>query len=353
MNRTEKIRNNWKHIDAAKESLDIILIAHVDEPRGSKNTLQLQCEQNEFFRIHEFNEIYQGIVNAGFFMRNVFFNEIDFIENAINNPNQYDSNTLVFTLARNGKENSKKALIPAFCDLRNLNYTSSSSFGCSMARNKYYFTALLNALEIPTPISYYYVGNNKWLDDKRPETDNMLIIKPSNSSASQGISMNSICKASDNDFMHKINTLFIDTKFPVLVQQYIIGEECEVPIIQYMDEIIPLMPVMIVDKNHGNYNILTSEISDNDDYDFEELSNRFSLEVIEQIEGYAIKAFQALNLTHYGRIDFRVDSLGNPYIIDVSTTPYITKHSSFAFAFEKMSLEYCDIFSTIITAALL
>ncbi len=47
-------------------SLDIVLIAHVQEPRGNINIHQLQCSKTERFSIEEFHDIYQGIVNAGF-----------------------------------------------------------------------------------------------------------------------------------------------------------------------------------------------------------------------------------------------------------------------------------------------
>ena len=52
-----------------KNDLNIILLAHVMEPRGYKNKEQLQCSDTERFSIDEFNEIYQGIVNAGYYIQ--------------------------------------------------------------------------------------------------------------------------------------------------------------------------------------------------------------------------------------------------------------------------------------------
>lgn len=353
MDTVKLLKSYFNQINSEKNGLEIILIAHVDEPRGKKNNFQLQCSSNEFFRINEFGEIYQGIVDAGFFIRNVFFNEIDFIEDYIKNPNKYTNQSLIFTLARNGSGNNKKALIPAFCDITDLKYTSSSSFACSLARNKYYFSSILNSHNIPTPKAYYYIGRDKWLDDKVPYNWEQLIIKPSASSASQGIQMNSICSTSDSNFADKINILYENTKSPVLIQHYIDGVECEVPIFQFKDTILPLNPIMIITPSGLQHNILTAEISDNNDYDFKDLGEQVSDDVIQKIKSYATGAFQCLNLRHYGRVDFRVDRDGNPYIIDVSTTPYITKHSSFAYEFERLGLEYHDIFSAIISSALL
>ena len=45
-----------------KNILSIILLAHVQQPRGYINNSQLQCSETERFSIEEFNEIYQVII---------------------------------------------------------------------------------------------------------------------------------------------------------------------------------------------------------------------------------------------------------------------------------------------------
>lgn len=58
-----------------KNVLNIILLAHVQQPRGYVNNGQLQCSETERFSIEEFNEIYQGIVSAGYYIQSVYYNE--------------------------------------------------------------------------------------------------------------------------------------------------------------------------------------------------------------------------------------------------------------------------------------
>ena len=71
----------WGHnnIEIDKDQLSIVLLAHVQKPRGYINQAQLQCSETERFSIKEFNEIYQGIVNAGYYIQAVYYNELDFI----------------------------------------------------------------------------------------------------------------------------------------------------------------------------------------------------------------------------------------------------------------------------------
>ena len=329
------------HAPILKNALNIIIIAHVQEPRGHMNSRQLQCSLTERFSIDEFNEIYQGIVAAGYFVQAIYFNEIDFIEDYIGHPDRY-KNILVYTLARNGLGNNKKTIIPSFCELMGLQYTSSASLPCALARNKYYFSSLFHTHNIPVPKSWLYLDKNTWLNGE-PENGIKVICKPASESASQGINESQIITTSSNFSANLIGTNYI-------VQEYIEGFECEVPVFKVGDKIYVLPPVGI--DLHGK-TILDEDSSENSQYSFYKLDNILSPETISSIQKNAEKAFNLLQMDVYGRIDFRVGKNGQPFIFDVSTTPYTTKHSSFAYAFEHLGFEYCDIYRAIISSALM
>lgn len=320
-------------------SLNIILLAHVQQPRGHINPCQLQCSQTERFSIEEFHEIYQGIVNAGFYIKSVFYNEFDFIEDYIQRPESY-KNCLIYNLARNGLGYNKKTIIPSFCELMNLSYSTSSSLSCAVCRNKYYFTTLLQAHNIPTPKSWF-LSEDLTLRSI-PPTGTHVICKPSSESASQGITEDRIFIASPEKFDQLTGEY--------IIQEYIDGIECEVPVIKTRDKINVLDPIGI--DLYGE-KILNERNSESNHYGFFKLSDHCSKETLSAIKDHAEKAFRLLQMDVYGRVDFRIDANGTPYIFDISTTPYTTKHSSFAYAFEQMGLSYSDIYCTIIRSALI
>ncbi len=327
-----------QEIRICRESLNIILVAHVFEPRGILNEEQIQCSQTERFSVEEFNEIYQGIVNAGFFISQTFFNELDLINEYLQNPKRF-KDCVIYNLARNGVGNNKKAILPAFCELVGLCYTSSSSFSCSLCRNKYYFSKLLEAHNIPVPKTWMQVQNGKWLETP-PPNNTIVIYKPFNESASQGITIKNIIKYTGQEMGKGSGSL---------VQEYISGYECEVPIIE-IDHTIYTLPPVIIDLEDNP--IIDEIMSDNYSYGFQDASDILHPDTILLIEKYAKKTFRLLDMCNYGRIDFRINQSGLPYIFDVSTMPYTIKHSSFAFSFQKIGLEYSDIYSSIITAAI-
>ena len=136
----------------------------------------------------------------------------------------------------------------------------------------------------------------------------------------------------------------------LVIQQFIEGMECEVPVFIHKDDIIVMEPVGIAieGKKRANDNILTYECSYNYNYDFFSLEHEVSKEILTEIKKIAFKATKLLKIKNYGRIDFRISTGGIPYIIDISTTPYTTAHSSFAFAFKNNGLPYEKIYQSII-----
>lgn len=326
-----------QHIDV----LDIVLIAQVMTPRGHDNPLQLNCSETEYFTVQEFNEIYQGIVGAGFYIRKVFFSEIELIEDIVASPKEYSS-TIVFNLCRNGVSMNKKTVIPAVCDLLGIKYTSSGSAQCALARNKWMFTCMLKLNNINCPASG--LGASE-LANQLPHST-QVICKPVNGSASQGINEQSITTL--EEAITRCNT-------EVLVQEYIDGYECEVPVFCTEHQCFAMAPVGIR-FNTGLYNsgIVSDQSSQDNDYEFYPLSTILPKEVCRDIMDTAERTFLTMNLQKYGRIDFRIDkNTLKHYVMDISTTPYLTLHSSFAFAVNQQDGSYNDIYRLIIAAALL
>lgn len=329
------------HVPISQAELNIVLIAHVREPRGHMNTTQLQCSETERFSIEEFNEIYQGIVDAGYFVQAVFFNEIDFINDYFEHPDRF-RNSLIYTLARNGLGDNKKTIIPSFCELLGIKYTTSPSLSCALARNKYYFSTLFNAHNVSVPKSWLYTGKGAWMNGL-PENGTKVICKPASESASQGINESKIITVSPELDSNLLGTSYI-------VQEYIDGFECEVPVFKVGNTVHVFPPIGIDLQGRS---ILNEDASEHNQYGFYQLDKCFSSEVVATIQENAERAFRLLQMDVYGRIDFRVKPNGQVFIFDVSTTPYTTRHSSFAYAFNLLGFEYCDIYRAIISAALM
>lgn len=320
------------------ESIDIVVVAHVLAPRGHDNMMQKNCAETEHFTIQEFKEIYQGIVNADFFIRKIFFSELEFIQDIVIDPQKY-SKSIVFNLCRNGSGMNKKTLVPAICDLLGVKYTSSGAGQCALARNKWLFTSILQTNNIACPTTGLCI-DDLW---GRIPDDAKVICKPNCESASQGVEDNSIILLKEAAHQNRNDTL---------IQEYIDGYECEVPVFSVNNHCWALPPVGISFGSDSTRNILTYTASMNNEYSFYSLSDVLPEEICRSIVMDAEKSFCLLGLQRYGRIDFRIDkNTHRHYVMDISTTPYITHHSSFAYAINQCEGNYEDIYRLILAAS--
>lgn len=321
------------------DKVEIVLVAHVLNPRGHDSLIQKNCSETEHFTVQEFNEIYQGIVGAGFFIKKTFFTEFEFLKDVISSYSEYSS-TIVFNLCRNGKGMNKKTLIPSICDILDIRYTSSGAGQCALARNKSLFTSILTANGISCPVSGIRIED---LAANLTETS-LIICKPINESASQGIDENSIIKLKEAKKTENNN---------YFMQQYIEGYECEVPIFSSGNQCFAMPPVGISFNNDKSTGIISYETSLNNNYGFYNLSDVLSEATCKKIMYDAEKTFRLLEMEKYGRVDFRIDSSTNQhFVIDISTTPYLTEHSSFAFSMSQSKCSYSDIYKLIFAATM-
>ena len=110
------------------------------------------ASDSEFFSLSEFEEITSALLKTGLCV-NIFYTEIDFIEYILKHyPQLSKEDLLVYNLARDGRKEGKKSLIPSFCDYFNLDYTGSNALTVSLCRNKFIWGAVANKFNIATDV---------------------------------------------------------------------------------------------------------------------------------------------------------------------------------------------------------
>lgn len=298
---------------------------------------------DEFFSREEFAEIASAIFSVFGYVK-VFYSEIEFINYVLNNTIE-KSNTIVYNFSRDGIKEGKKSLIPTFCDLFGLKYTGSNGFIISLLRNKFIYSSFLNNFNIPTPKTYCYSKAKGFLSEK-PDCEN-IIVKNINESASIGMSEQNIIPIINNDkwedVLKEVSNNMSDEK--VMIQEYIPGIECEVLVLKIQSQYKALDPVLIKIENSS---IITSEISNAYDYEFDLLQNSISKQICDDICKCAEKAAELLGIDTYARFDFRINHNGQFFLIDIAGTPYTIKHSSISYLFNYYNFSYKDIYKVIV-----
>lgn len=332
----------------------IILLANVYGKTTilSNDKLRLQAE---FFNETEFDYILSAIKKSGYDVM-CYFDENKFISDYLNNSIP-TKEFLVFNLARNGYGIGKKSLIPTFCDLNNIKYTSSNGYACSLARHKYHVNILLKHLNLNYLESYVY-DKYVWMNNNTPNNfSSKYIAKPLSESASQGISDNSVffCKNK------KELDIFIKNKYeelnctPILLQQFIEGYEAKTTIIDF-DKSYVFPPVGV--EINGQRNLKNLIISEDIAFTYNHrnylLDSELGSIITENIRKQALIIYKAIGLQNYGRIDCRIDNKTKEiYFIDFSTMPYFVSDGEMLFSFKSLGYDIENLINAIINSALI
>ncbi len=238
------------------------------------------------------------------------------------------------------------ALIEAF----HMPITGTSSYNLALCKDKIRVKKLFEYHDIPTPKWDYM----RTIDDTfRSDLRFPMIVKPGAADDSLGITNASIVRTKKEllkQARHIIETLHM----PALIEEYIDGEEYEVSIIGNFDIDLQVLPLtkMNAKKNKHAYNIVTAETS--------KLllrphavaaSKKLDTKQSQLITEIALDAYRITRCHDYGYVGIRIDTHGNPYVLEVDPNPPLYEYSDFMVAAKLMGLTYTETVEKIIYAA--
>lgn len=326
-----------------KYKYNIWIIANINDTVQDEESFVKHADFSEFFNKAEFASIASAIMSVFGYVR-VFYSELEFINFVVDKKECLNiDNTIIFNFSRDGIHEGKKSLIPAFCNLFNLKYIGSNPFVISLLRNKFIYTIFLKSMGISVPTSSVYY-RNKPFDSEMFKDIKTLIIKNTHESASIGMTEDCLIKNWKKENINYIlnhHSLCMKNN-KILVQEFIDGTECEVFVIRYKNSYYAFHPIKIIIHNSQ---IITNDISNMYDYSFSLLSAELSNNICKKIMKNTEMAAELLDIGDYARFDYRINSNGEFYLIDIAGSPYLTRHSSINYLFtEILGFQYTDMF---------
>jgi D-alanine-D-alanine ligase len=272
---------------------------------------------------------------------------------------------LVFNLTESfAGVSSLDSNLAALLNLLGLRYTGSSPSGLVLAGDKSLTKKVLSFHGIRTPkFATVYRGAVDWVGD----IDFPLIVKPPQEDASIGITSGSLVNDL-RELLSKIDELQSEFGTHVLLEEYIEGREFYVGVLGNVNA--RALPVMELDFSRmpaGMPRIASWEAKWGADGSGEgpeaEKSAEFAAtrsvfptdlddDLTERLQETAVDAFHALRLRDYARIDMRVSSSGDVYVIEVNPNCYLERGAEFARSAEKGGLTYHALVAEILSLAL-
>jgi D-alanine-D-alanine ligase len=240
-------------------------------------------------------------------------------------------------------------------ELLKLSYTGCNPRGLLLARDKSLSKKLLAYHRIPVPeFDVVRIGR----PIRRPKRLAFpLIVKSLTQEASIGISQASVVD-SDEKLKERVSFIHESIGTAAIVEQYIEGREMYVGILGNQSlQALPVWELFFTNMPPEARRIATDRVKWSVKYQRKykidsgpaaELTDAKSTE----LQHLCKRAFRALELSGYARIDLRLDEAGNAWVLEANPNPQIAKGEDFAASAEKAGMSYETVLQRIINLGL-
>jgi len=241
--------------------------------------------------------------------------------------------------------------VVSYLELLRLRYTGCNPRGLIFARDKALSKKLLAYHRIPVPdFSVVRYGRKAALPKKMHFP---LIVKSLFFEASAGISQASVVE-DDDQLARRVQFIHESLGTGAIVEQFVDGRELYVGVLgNERLEVLPVWEMSFAQMPENRWRIATERVKWNTQYQKRNgiMTNAAKLDAaaVDQIQRIAKRAYRALDLNGYARIDLRMDDEGRAYVLEANPNPNLAYGEDFAESAEVNGVSYETLLERIIT----
>jgi D-alanine-D-alanine ligase len=241
----------------------------------------------------------------------------------------------------------------AVLDCLGIPYTGSNPLTLALCIDKIKVKKLLEHAGLPTPkFDYVFQKDEPLREDLRYP----LMVKLANTDNSIGISNNSVV-TSLKGLKEQVNHLLEKYNRPVLIEEYIEGDEVDVSILGNEDrvKVLPLSRSIFDALPAGTWHIYPFQAKWSEDSVYEKIRverpAKYSQKLTALISEICLDAYNLFDCHKYARIEVRMDKIGKPKIQEIKNNPSINRGDCVPNCAEMTGLSYEDFIEEILKEA--
>jgi D-alanine-D-alanine ligase len=158
--------------------------------------------------------------------------------------------------------------------------------------------------------------------------------------------------------MERIDWLHANFNSPVLIEEYIDGREMYVGVLG--NDKVEALPVIELDLSKlpdGTPKIAAAEVKwGKGTRAYKDtksgVATDLAEETVAELQKTAIRAYEALELRDYGRVDMRLQPDGRVHVIEVNPNPWLSSRAELAMAARKAGRNYTQLIEEIVELAM-
>lgn len=256
---------------------------------------------------------------------------------------------IVFNISEGISGRNRESQVPILLEMARIPFVGADGLTLGLTLDKVIAKKVFMAENIPTP-KFFEIKNTETLVD----VDHLrfpLIVKPRFEGSSKGLSDDSRVENTD-ELKKKADYIISTYKQPALVEEFISGQEFTVAIVGNDEpEVMPIVQIKIDGRLKLNDKFYTFARITSDRLEYI-CPARIPQELGKKLSDIALRVYNAVECRDFGRVDFRVDKEGQPYVLEINPLPSLSTEDVFGVVAKEIGISYGEMIGRILNTAL-
>lgn len=256
---------------------------------------------------------------------------------------------IVFNISEGVSGRNRESQVPVLLEMAGIPFVGADALTLGITLDKITAKKIFIAEKIPTP-KFFEISTSDGLADadhlKYP-----LIVKPRFEGSSKGLSESS--RVENMEELQKQAGHIINTyKQPALVEEFISGQEFTVAVVgNEPAQALPVVQIKIDGRFKLNDKFYTFSRITSDRLEYI-CPAHINQELKKKISDLALKVYRAVECLDFGRVDFRVDNDGSPFVLEINPLPSLSTEDVFMVVAKELGITYEEMIGRILDSAL-
>jgi D-alanine-D-alanine ligase len=256
---------------------------------------------------------------------------------------------IVFNLSEGLYGRNRESQVPILLEMARIPFVGSDALTLGLTLDKIMAKKVFMAEGVPTPRFFEIKTMDNLVDIDHLRFP--LIVKPRFEGSSKGLSEKS--RVENLQELGMQAKFIIDTyKQPALVEEFITGQEFTVAIVgNDPPEALPVVQIKIDGSLQLDDKFYTFARISSDRLEYVSPAP-ISQELDQKIRELALRSYNSVDCLDFGRVDFRVDNSGNPYVLEINPLPSLSTEDVFCLLAKLKGMSYEQLIGKILNIAL-
>ncbi len=256
---------------------------------------------------------------------------------------------IVFNICEGDGGRNRESQVPVLLEMKGIPFVGADGLTLGITLDKAVAKKMFQAEGIPT--ARYFVAKDTRHLDRLNTIGFPLIVKALHEGTSKGLSKDS--RVEDTSALKRqVQRIHDIYRQPALVEEFIRGTEFTVVVLGNDDpRAMPIIQFGMEGRLHLGDEFYTSErvFLKNVQYI---CPAKIPDHLAEHLQALAVRVYQCVGCRDFGRVDFRVDEQGNPYVLEINPLPSLNPEDTFGTFIPAIGSNYDAVLNRILNFAL-